>query len=108
MPSGPIQGFLSGEIKAPSPRMVDPFNWLLCDLGNPLLLWTNLGECWVGGRQWPHEAPRRGFQAGMMVGEGVDPLLLGPRELGPAFLPPPPTPVPSIGPSQWCELSATL
>lgn len=82
--------------------MVDPFNWLLCDLGNPLPLWTNLGECWVGGRQWPHEAPRHAFQAGMMVGEGVDPPLLGPRGLGPTFF------LLGISLSRWCELSATL
>ena len=57
-PSRPIQDLLSGEIKAPSPWMVDPFSWLLCDLGNPHPLWTSLGEFRAGGKQWPPKAPR--------------------------------------------------
>ena len=39
-PPRPIQSPLSGEIKAPSPWMVAPFSWLLCELGSPHPLWT--------------------------------------------------------------------
>lgn len=85
--------------------MVDPFNWLLCDLGNPRPLWTSLGACWVGVRQWPHKAPRCVFQAGLVVGSRVGDTpnnFWAPEEqvLPSSYLIP--------GPRQWCELSATL
>lgn len=69
--------------------MVDPFIWPLCDLGYPHPIWTSLGECWVGGRQWPFKVSRHVFQAGVVAGGGVGdtPTASGPQN-GFCFLSP--------------------
>lgn len=81
-------GFLSGEIKAPSPWMVDPFSWLPYDLGNPHPLWTNLGECWVEGRQWLPRLPGMSSWQAWWRGRGLTHCFWAQKN-GSCSLPPP-------------------
>lgn len=81
-PPRPIQSPLSGEIKAPSPWMVAPFSWLLCELGSPHPLWTRR----ILGRG--QAVASQGSQAG--VAGGPPPLTLGPRGMAPVLHPPRP------------------
>ena len=57
--------------------MVDPFRWLLCDLGNPHPLWTSLGEFRGGGQAVTSQGYRCVFQG---LSGGTPPLLWAPEE----------------------------